>query len=91
MANNKSNKVATTFVAAAKERIAMFNKFVLDTAEDVVDMGIKRTADWQVVAEKAIQGGLKVSAKQQDLVFDALESVKSQIVAGKKQMTKLSK
>ena len=91
MANNKSNKVANTFVAAAKERIEMFNKFVIDTAEDVVDMGIKRTADWQGVTEKAIQGGLKVSAKQQDLVFDALESVKSQIVAGKNQMTKLSK
>lgn len=91
MANNKSNKVANTFVEAAKERIVMFNKFVIDTAEDVVDMGIKRAADWQEVGEKAIQGGLKVSAKQQDLVFHALESVKGQIAAGKKQMTKLSK
>lgn len=91
MANNKSNKVAITFVEAAKERIVMFNKFVIDTAEEVVDLGIKRTADWQGVAEKAIQGGLKVSAKQQDLVFDALESVKGQIATGQKKMAKLSK
>ncbi|MFT4535689.1 MAG: hypothetical protein ACI9P5_003059 [Saprospiraceae bacterium] len=91
MANNKSNKAANTFVEAAKERIVMFNKFVIDTAEEVVDMGIKRTADWQGVAEKAIQGGLKVSAKQQDLVFDVLESVKGQIVTGQKKLTKLSK
>lgn len=92
MANNKTNKTAkTTFVEAAKERIVMFNKFVIDTTEEVVDMGIKRTAEWQGVAEKAIQGGLKVSAKQQDLVFDALESVKGQVVNGKKHMTKLSK
>jgi hypothetical protein len=91
MANNKSNKVANTFVEAAKERIVMFNKFVFDTAEEVVDMGIKRTTEWQGVAEKAIQGGLKVSAKQQDLVFDVLESAKTQIINGKKRMTKLSK
>jgi len=91
MANNKTNKAANTFVAAAKERIVKFNKFVLDTTEEVVEIGIKRTADWQNVAEKAIQGGLKISAKQQDLVFDVLESAKGQIVNGKKRLAKISK
>ena len=91
MANNKTNKASKSFVEAAKERIVMFNKFVFDTTEEVVDMGIKRTADWQVVVEKAIKGGLKVSAKQQDLVFDTLESVKSQVLNGKKHAAKLSK
>lgn len=91
MANNKSSKAATTFVEAAKERIVKFNKFVIDTTEEVVDMGIKRTADWQIVAEKAIKGGLKVSAKQQDLVFDAIESAKGQILNGSKIMSKLTK
>ena len=55
MANNKSVKTAkSTFVEAAKERIVLFNKFVIDTTEEVVDMGIKRTTEWQGVAEKAM-------------------------------------
>lgn len=89
MANNKANKAANTFVSAAKERIVKFNKFVLDTTEEVVEIGIKRTSDWQVVAEKAVKGGLKVSAKQHDLIFDALESAKDQIIMSKEKLSKI--
>lgn len=88
---NKSNKTAPSFIDSAKERVLAVNKFAFETTDEVVEIGIKRAGQWQGVAEKAIKGGLKISAKQQDLVFDALESIKSQIKNGKKKVAELSK
>lgn len=94
MANKKNTKASsqsTSFVDAAKERLTTFNKFVLETTEEVVDMGIRRAGQWQEIADKAVKGGLKVSAKQQDLVFEALESAKGQIIRGKEKVAELAK
>jgi len=65
------------------------NDYLLETSEEVVDFGLKRSTEWQGVAEKAINGGLKLTAKQQDLVFDSLEMVKSQVVRGSKRFKTL--
>ncbi len=84
MANKKaSNKSVFTF-KNLRNTIKSVNKFVLDTAEEVLDSTLERTEDWQLVGEKAIQGGIKVAAKQQDLMFDTLETLKKQIQKGKK-------
>ena len=88
---NKLNKTAPSFIDATKERVLALNKFAFETTDEVVDMGIKRAGQWQGIAEKAIKGGLKISAKQQDLVFDALESIKGQIKNGRKKASDLSK
>ena len=65
------------------------NEFVYETSEEVVDFSIKRGAEWQEVADKAIKGGLKLAANQQDLMFDTLEIVKKQLTQGGKRFSGL--
>ena len=65
------------------------NTFVLDTAEEIVDGVAENGAKWQGVAEKAINGGLKMAAKQQDMMFDTMETVKGQLAKSSKRFQKL--
>lgn len=77
-------------VKAIKETATILNDFVLETSDELVVRGIKRGGQWQDVSAKAIQGGLKLAANQQDIFFDALETVKTQIAKrGKKRMSAL--
>ena len=65
------------------------NDIALNTTETVVTEAIDVTAQWQTVADKALKGGLKLAANQQNLVFDALTIVKGQLKDGKKRFKKL--
>lgn len=76
-------------LAQVKETAKNTNDFVYETSEEVVDFSIKRGAEWQNVADKAIKGGLKLAANQQDLMFDTLEVVKKQITKGGKRFSGL--
>lgn len=67
-----------------KETTKDVNDFILETSEDIVEGAIKRGEEWTGVANKAVQGGLKLAATQQDLVFDTLETIKGQIMDGRK-------
>jgi len=76
-------------VKAARNAAKNANKNVYNTTQDVVDFSIKRGTEWQGVTEKAIKGSLKLAANQQDIVFDTLFSLKSQIKHGRKRMNSL--
>jgi len=67
-----------------KETTKEVNDFILETSEDIVEGAIKRGEEWTGVANKAVQGGLKLAATQQDLMFDTLESIKDQIMDSRK-------
>ncbi len=71
-------------IKTIKETTKEVNDFVLETSEEIVDGAIKRTEEWTSVTEKAIKGGLKLAETQQDLVFETLESIKGQILEGRK-------
>lgn len=86
MANKKANNNSMFSLKSIRNTVKGVNKFVLDTTEEVLDETLVRTEDWQAVGHKAIQGGIKIAAKQQDLVFDALETLKKQILKGKKKV-----
>lgn len=79
-----SKAMTTTKTMATKA-----NDIALNTTETVVTEALDVTAQWQTVAEKAIKGGLKLAANQQNLVFDALTIVKGQMKDGKKKFKKL--
>ena len=55
------------------------NAYTLKTAENVVDGAIENGGKFQDIANKAVKGSLKLAAKQQDIVFDTLETVKDQL------------
>ena len=65
------------------------NNFALETTEDLVNEALVRTEQWQGVTTKAIEGGLKLASKQQDLVFDTLESLKGQFAHSRKRFSSL--
>ncbi len=76
-------------VNTAKKVAKNANTNVYNTTQDVVDFSIQRGTEWQGITEKAIKGGLKLAANQQDMLFDTLFSVKSQIKHGRKRMSAL--
>ena len=66
-------------VKTVKTRSNKVNDFMLENTEDLVNEAIVRSEQWQNVASKAVKGGLKLAANQQDIVFDTLEEIKGQI------------
>lgn len=65
------------------------NAYTLKTAEELVDGAIVNGEKWQGVATKAVKGSLKLAAKQQDIMFDTLETVKDQLAQSAKRFKKI--
>jgi len=63
-----------------KTTAGKINSTSLKVADTLVDDAVKNGKEWQGVAEKAIKGGLKLADKQQDIIFDTLETVKGQML-----------
>jgi len=94
MANNKINKKDVnksfdSFVETAKEVTSVAHDFALESADDMVKTTIHRVAEWQVIGEKTLQGGLKLAANQQDIFFDTLDVFKGQFAKGQKRFGSL--
>lgn len=60
------------------------NSKSLEVAETLLDGAFENGKEWQGVAEKAIKGGLQLADKQQDIIFDTLDSVKDQMLKSAK-------
>ncbi len=67
-----------------KETTKDVNDFVLETSEDLVEGALKTSNEWTSVTEKAVKGGLKLAETQQELVFETLETLKGQLMEGRK-------
>lgn len=93
MKNNKTSKQAKGFITKALSKSKDFalnsNDLALAKTEKIVTNSLEVASQWQKVAEMALKGGLKLSANQQDLVFDILNEVKSDLKEGKKKFSKL--
>ena len=90
----KANKktVVKTFnnaINSTKKVAKQTNELALNTTEDVVTGTISMLGQWQKVTDKALKGGLKLMANQQDLVFNTLEVAKGQLVNSKNRFSKL--
>jgi len=72
-------EVATATVRTAKETAKTANKVVLESADDLVDVAFENGKKLQSITAKAIDGSFKIAAKQQDIVFTTLETVKGQL------------
>lgn len=71
-------------VKFVKETATNINKAGLETAENVLDSAVATGKEWQGVARKAVNGGLELADKQQEIVFDTLDAVKEQFSEGAK-------
>lgn len=85
----KVKGMLSTGVATSKKLASKANVYALNTTERVVTESLEMTSQWQQVADKALKGGLKLAANQQDLVFDILTEIKGNVKKGKKRFSKL--
>ena len=94
MKTKKAKKAATknslsTAIDTTKKVAKKANDVALKTTEEVISESLTIIGQWQGVATKALQEGLKLADKQQDLFFSTLETFKSQFTKGKKRAKKL--
>ena len=94
MATKKAKKETRNFdfsktMETVKNTTKDANDFILETSEDVVEAAIQTAGQWQAVGEKAMKGGLKLAAAQQDIVFDTLDTLKSQLADGRSRIKDL--
>ncbi len=73
----------------AKKTAKKANKIALETANEMVDDLYVNGEKWQNVTAKAIEGGLKLAGRQQEIVFDTLETVKGQLTKSTLRFRKL--
>ena len=85
---NFTEKVSNV-VATAKTSAKKINEYALNTTEEVVTETITIAEQWQKVTDKALKGGVKLMENQQNLIFDTLETVKTQLIDGKKKLKKV--
>ena len=78
-----------TALETVKDSANKANEFALNRTENTVLETITIANQWQKVTEKALKGGVKLLANQQDLVFNTLEMFKSQLLDGKKKIRKV--
>jgi ABC-type phosphate transport system ATPase subunit len=94
MSTKKTKKVAlktriNTVFNTTKKMIKNTNDYALTTTEGFITESLNVAEQWQNVTKKAINGAFKLSSGQQDLMFEALETVKGQITHSKKRVKKL--
>lgn len=94
MSTQKTKKVTVTdtinnAVSSAKNSMKKANDFALNTTEDVVLETIIIATNWQKVTEKALKGGVKLMENQQNLMLDTLDTLKVQLLEGKKKLSKV--
>ena len=72
-----------------KKTASKANKVALETADAAVDGFFTNSEKWQKVASKAVKGGLQLADRQQEIVFDTLDTVKDQLTKSASRFRKL--
>lgn len=83
MAIKNKKTVTTVFnktIETVKTTATKANDFALKSTEKVVVETLNVAGQWQDVTAKAVKGGLKLAATQQDIMFDTLEATKGHAV-----------
>lgn len=70
-----------------KNTVSEVNSYSLETTKELLEMAKSNNEEWAKLMSKAIDGGLKLGNRQQAMVFDALENVKSQFLANANRFT----
>ncbi|PQB07790.1 hypothetical protein BST83_11985 [Polaribacter filamentus] len=78
-----------TILKTAKTSVTKANEYALNTTEEAITETISVASEWQQVVDKALKGGVKLLANQQNIIFDTLESYKNHFVSGKKRLGKI--
>ena len=88
MATKKLNN-DMTIAASLKQQAILLNNEMLHASNELIDGTVATSEKWQTLTETVVKKGLKMFAKQQDLVFTTLEIAKGQFDASTKRFNKL--
>ncbi len=97
-AKNKVKAVITMTTEIIKENSTP--KGIAGTAKSINDMGLKiadsmvegvtaSSDKWMKLSDKTVKNGLKITAKQQDILFEAVSDMKGQVESGMKRFKKI--
>ena len=89
ISNVKFTKKVNTVLKTTKTAVTKANEYALKTTEEAFIETISVASEWQQVADKALKGGVKLLANQQNIIFNTLESYKKHFVSGKKKLDKI--
>ncbi len=64
------------------EKTSNLNNLALKSTENTIIGAIETATKWHSFTEKKVKNGLQISADKQEIVFDTLENVKSQLSNG---------
>ena len=76
---------------AVKKAANNANNYALETSEELIETMAVNGEKWQNVTAKAIESGLKLAEKQQNILFNTLEAVKVQMGGSAVRFKKLIK
>jgi len=79
----------STAYKTVKKTATEVNQAALATGEEVVNEILLGGKQWSALSEKAINGGVKLAAKQQEITLSAIEEVKQQLAESKKRFNKI--
>ena len=89
ISNIKFTEKVNTVLKTTKTAVTKANEYALKATEEAFIETISVASEWQQVADKALKGGVKLLANQQNIIFDTLESYKKHFVSGKKRLGKI--
>lgn len=64
---------------SAKETVKNINESALSTGEEILSEIVKGGEQWIALGKKAIDGGVELAGKQQEVNLSAMEEVKTQL------------
>lgn len=76
-------------VKYVKETALNINKYGVETVEGVVETVVENGKEWQGVARKAVNSGLELNERNQEIVFETLGAVKDQLTDSAKRFRAL--
>ncbi len=79
----------TTMTSILKKQATLLNKEMLQASNELVDGSVATAEKWQNLTEKMLKTGLKMLAKQQDLLLTTIETAKGQFDVSTKRFNKL--
>ena len=89
--NKKETFTVENVWNSLKDMVKDSNDFALNFTDDLVDGALKNGAAWQKIATKATKGSLELTARQQDITFETVATLKKQFDTGFKRFRKIFK
>jgi hypothetical protein len=85
-----SQKNTPERLVKVKKQVAKLNNNALQTADNLVENSLTVATKWQDVFAKAMKGGTDILAKQQDMTFTVLETLKGHLLKTTARLRKMN-